>query len=478
MTRLGGLVLVVALLAAACTAGDGTGTEPSAQEVAPTATVTAVTAEPEPTPPPEPTLAREESEATEGQAEPATLRAETLEGVLDVVLATINGERDLSEDDYTSFFDETFTQQVPYGAFQGLNAQLADTAPWIVIEPLEQSRQSGAFLVEDKAGDRFTVTIALADGQVSTLFLQPFVEPPSGLGEALTLLDETGEFAYLVAEVTNDDECRPVDERDAERMMPLGSVFKLLVLGGVVDAVAGGELSWDDPVTIRDELDSYPSGVTQDVPAGETLTVRELAVQMISISDNTATDHLLHLVGRETVEAAQSRWGLADSEPNVPFLSTKELFQIKLTPELRDAYLGADVAGRRSMLADLAEVPLPPIDELGTSWFEPIEIDTLEWFATPRDICRILGRLALDDQARSILESDPGPPSERWARIGFKGGSEPGVLAAAWIVSDDDGRTFTVTGGVWNPEQAFDPTSVVAAFATLRDEFELTSSAD
>ena len=50
---------------------------------------------------------------------------------------------------------------------------------------------------------------------------------------------------------------------------------------------------------IRDELDSLPSGTTQDEPPGTGLPVRELALRMIAMSDNTATDHLIDLVGRD-----------------------------------------------------------------------------------------------------------------------------------------------------------------------------------
>jgi len=65
------------------------------------------------------------------------------------------------------------------------------------------------------------------------------------------------------------------------------------VLDAVVDAVGDGSLSWDDDVQVRDELDSYQSGITQDDRPGTLLTVRVMAERMIEISDNAATNHLM-----------------------------------------------------------------------------------------------------------------------------------------------------------------------------------------
>jgi hypothetical protein len=471
MTRLGGLLLALVLVLAAC----GGGSDPVAAEPEPAATEPEPPATPEPTvePTAEPTV--EPTAVPTADAAPDSLRAESVDQVLDVVLDTINGDRELSEADYESFFAPSFRGLVPYVAFGDVNAQLSPLAPWTLVEPLLQAPSAARFLVESVAGDRFSVDIRITDEGVTDLLLQPWTEPPSNLDEALTLLEDSGEFAYLIAEITPDNECRRIEERDADRPMPLGSVFKLLVLGAVVDEVEAGRISWDDPVTIQDELDSYPSGVTQDVPAGETMTVQELAGEMISISDNTATDHLLHLVGRDTVEAAQAAWGIEDPSRNQPFLSTKELFQIKLDPELRDRYLAADVDERRSILSELESVPLVPLEELGTDWSAPIEIETLEWFATPADICRVLARLALDAEARAILELEPGPlppDPERWARVGFKGGSEPGVLAAAYLLTDTDGRTFTLTTAVWNTDRVLDGFALGGALTELLDGFD------
>ena len=149
---------------------------------------------------------------------------------------------------------------------------------------------------------------------------------------------------------------------------------------------------------------------------------------MISISDNTATDHLLFLVGRAAVEQAVGDYGHSAPERNIPFLSTAELFVLKLAERsdvpgapgaVGAAYLVADEAGRRAILAD--EVPRYPVGDLVlTGWDLPIAVDGLEWFASPLDLCRVMVHLHRDPEAARILAINPGLPDEagRWTSVG------------------------------------------------------------
>ena len=177
--------------------------------------------------------------------------------------------------------------------------------------------------------------------------------PPASLDQVADQVDQFGSTAaFLAAEVDEGGVCQPITAVGERSAMPLGSVFKLYVLGAVATAIDDGSLSWDEPVVIRDELDSLPSGVTHDEPAGSTLTVEELASRMIAISDNTATDHLIDLVGRDQVEAALSVYGHSDPSITVPFLTTRELFVLRSDLELLERYGDADEDARRALLAE------------------------------------------------------------------------------------------------------------------------------
>ena len=91
--------------------------------------------------------------------------------------------------------------------------------------------------------------------------------------------------------------------------------------------------------------------------------------------------------------------------------------------------------------------------------------------ASPRDVCRALARLARSDDARALLAEKPGVPAQsgRWEYIGFKGGSELGVLAVAWMVGDAEGRQYVLAGGVANDTVAIPEQAAVAALSYLRD---------
>ena len=79
---------------------------------------------------------------------------------------------------------------------------------------------------------------------------------------------------------------------------------------------------------------------------------------MISISDNTAADHLIHFLGRRAVERQQRRFGMKRPRVNEPFLTTRELFQLKLNdyPSLAVPYEHLDREDRRDTLP--ADIPL------------------------------------------------------------------------------------------------------------------------
>ena len=306
-------------------------------------------------------------------------------------------------------------------------------------------------------------------GRISDLVFQPDLRDPPQTLDALTeQLAAVGQTtAYLRADIAADGTCTPVAQLDADRVMPIASVAKLYVLGAVAHAIEQARIGWDTAVPIRDELDSLPTGRTQDERAGSSLSVRELAQRMIEQSDNTATDHLIHLVGRPAVETALVDLGHADPSITAPFLTTRELFTIKADPTLLRRYEGADEAQRRALLdTDVAAAALPTIGEFGTA---PRAVMTVEWLASPADICRAL--VALHGLAAKpelqpigeILAANPGAIIDRniAPTVWFKGGSEPGVFFASWLATRPDGGVTVVAGGV------ADPTSNVEADPTL-----------
>jgi len=409
------------------------------------------------------------------EAEPDDLIAiESAPDAFGMVMGWLAGE-ELSEPDYEVLFAVGFRDQVSYDQFVSGLEQVGESGPWRSVEKQVETDTEVTKIIETPSedGERLSVGLTVSDGQIDTLWFRPggSFDPPDTIEEAVLRLEAMGTLRYAVFDQSGGT-CAVVSDQGADEPMALGSVFKLYVLFAIQLAVDAGELDWTDPITIRDELDSFPGGTTQDVEPGTTLTIRELAELMISISDNTATDHLIDVVGRDAVEAAVVAAGHATPELLVPFLKTRELFVLKtvFTQAERRAYIAADSEARRDLLdTTVAKTPLGSLADL--VWPGPIDIDTLEWFGSPIDVCRVLSALASSAESREILAINPGVPAPavRWEYIGFKGGSEPGVLAMSWFVESPLGDSYVVAGSVTNTETVLNETEVINLLAAIRD---------
>ena len=240
-----------------------------------------------------------------------------------------------------------------------------------------------------------------------------------------------------------------------DKAMPLGSAFKLWVLGEVAREVGAGERKWSDVVPIGPA--SLPSGITQNWPAGSPVTVQTLATLMISISDNTATDTLVSLEGDRLDDFVTK----AGAPGLAPMLTTRQMFALKspanadlaaqwatsLTPSARRTLLDRNAARLRT-------TPVDPMMFAG----RPTKIDTLEWFASPAETAGILDWLRRQggETPLSLLAINPGiDPATRgkFDYVGFKGGSEPGVVTLNFLVRRKDGRWLAIAAG-WHRNDA------------------------
>lgn len=253
---------------------------------------------------------------------------------------------------------------------------------------------------------------------------------------------------------------------------PIGSSFKFYVLGTLAQQVEAGTLNWEQIVKIEEAHKSVPGGDLRFVADGTPFTMRYLAERMMQKSDNTATDTMIYLVGREHVEAMLSTMGHHDPSLNIPLLTTREFAFMKLarTQAENDAYFAASVAERRQMLADVIDkMPYSLLAE--TSQEKPIDINRLEWLASRMDLANAVTWLhaaSLRDGLKPVseiiaLETQLKFDGAVWPYVGFKGGSELGVLSGTWLMERNDGRFFILSTGFANPDADIDVPSAVAA---------------
>ena len=353
----------------------------------------------------------------------------------------------------------------------------------------DTSDQSLLALVE---GHRAKLTIGMntepGSGKISGFQFTPLVdappEPPASWQSVEASIANLAPRAqYLVARV-DDGTCAKLHGVATSERLALGSSSSLYVLAELAHQVAEGKLSWDTPITIQDSLKSLPTGELQDLSPGTQLSLRRVAEKMIAISDNTAADHLIHLLGRENIEAQQAEVGHQAPELNTPFLATRELFlfRLELGESVTASYLSRDVDDRRSFLSDL-DGQMPRLENTA-GWFLPRGIEQIEWFASSEDLCRLMLSLQRSSEQpglaplRDVLSQDPGLAidTQTFPYVAFKGGSEPGVINLTWLAERRDGSRFFVSIGLNDPTAPILDTGTVLRSAL--DIFQLLGAAD
>jgi beta-lactamase class A len=265
----------------------------------------------------------------------------------------------------------------------------------------------------------------------------------------------TGRSGILVRRLNDPDpRAPPLLSIKAGESFAIGSAFKLWVLAEASRATAAGERRWSDVVPLGQK--SLPSGMTQNWPSGSLVTLQTLATLMISISDNTATDTLARALGRSKVDAAVVMTGHSRPDLTTPVLTTNEAFALKIdaNADLRRAFVGGSIAERRKILnanqRRLATDALP----LAKFAAGPLFIDQIEWFASPLDLSNTLDwfRRAAGPEVRAILAVNPGiaqGDAARFAYVGYKGGSEVGVISMNLLIQTKSGIWYSVTAS-WN----------------------------
>lgn len=375
---------------------------------------------------------------------------------IDALPAIINGTGD-----FEAYFAPAFKAQVPKTQFDQLGQQLKTQFGAAVKVEKVIATSAHAATVElgfEKGVGSVNIVIDPAPPHRVTGLLITRVEPRDDtiakIEAEIRALPGTAAFGVYAL----GDGVTPVNEMAGTQRLPIGSAFKLWVLAEAARQVNTGTRKWSEVVTLGSS--SMPSGITQRWPAGAPVTLHTLATLMISISDNTATDTLLTALGRDKVDAVVAETGVADPAATLPLLTTMELFQLKApaNADLAAKWKAAGPDARRNLLADdRARLAATKIDP-GMFGGKPLAPD-IEWFASPRDEASVLNWLRTKggETALAILAVNPGTPSGAlFDYVGFKGGSETGVIFTSWLVKTKKGNWYAITGGWTRTDAAVD----------------------
>jgi beta-lactamase class A len=107
-------------------------------------------------------------------------------------------------------------------------------------------------------------------------------------------------------------------EHNAERQFRAASVVKIPLMIEVFRQAERGAFSLEDRHTVLPEQKTPGSGVLLHLHTGVEMTVNDLLYLTISISDNTATNMLIDLVGMQAVNDTMHALGMRDSNLRRP----------------------------------------------------------------------------------------------------------------------------------------------------------------
>jgi beta-lactamase class A len=289
-----------------------------------------------------------------------------------------------------------------------------------------------------------------ADGFVDRFAVK--LEPPkiTDWRDIDAVLAKTGaRYSYQVSKV-NDGKCDAIAGTNADLSLPLASIMKLYVLLAVADAVKAGTVHWTDQLTITDEAKKVGSATLAGLPSGTQVSVRKAAQEMISASDNMATDLLIERLTPAAIVRALVEAGHHDPASMTPFPTMHELFSIGWgKPDLREQWKQASPQVRAQLLEQTNSRPYDP-DPARTG--TPASTYGAEWYGSAADICRVHAALQATATGaaapvRDILSHVRGIDldSSKWPYIGAKAGNLPGDMTFSWYAVDRTGQPWVVS---------------------------------
>ena len=389
----------------------------------------------------------------------------------------------LSTSEISGHFDATFLTQISPAQLNAALSTLSETGS-LKLLGLSHLGPTSLMALVSFGTTAYDATLGVDDsGLIDTLLFRPALgaAPTTWTGIDRKLSAIAPGVSFLAARLKPDGTCTAVHSVESSMPRPLGSMFKLFVLGALANAIRAHTVSWTQEVTVTAALNVGGSGTLQNEPDGTSLTVEQVALDMISESDNTGADILIGLLGRSAVEAQVRKWSAHPALDN-PFLTVSELFALHYAhfPAMAAHYVALKPKARAAYLSSTVD-KVPSSDEIAAT--APRDINTVEWFASPDDLCRAFGGLrALQSEPGlgplgTILSTNNGGiglSSTTWPTIWFKGGSESGVLTLGYLARDEQGHTYVVIALTENPARSLGPTAtdqlvqvVVGAFGIL-----------
>lgn len=378
---------------------------------------------------------------------------------------------------YDDYFAPSFLAAVPEAQLKAISDQfITQNGKPLKVVAVEPNGPNGATIKIEYEKAIATADIAIestAPNKIVGLLVRGFEikgDTPAKIDADFAALP--GKAGYLVEKIGADGKRQQIAGRATGQQFAIASTFKLYVLAELASQVQAGRRSWSDVVPILDS--NYSSPATQNWPRSTPVTLQTLATWMISVSDNAATDALIRVLGREAIEEKLATIGHSAPDKTLPMLTTVEAFALKSNTALRTRFEQATEAQQRDLLAkEAAALKYERIDitALGSG---PAAIDSIEWFASPADIANLLENIRRTENqtALEVMAVNKGlPPTSaaKWQYLGYKGGSEPGVISMSFLAQSKEGDWYAISGSWNNAAKEVDINAFTALMARLMD---------
>ncbi len=200
---------------------------------------------------------------------------------------------------------------------------------------------------------------------------------------------------------------------DIDRVFLSASIIKIPIIIEVFRQAELGMLKLNNPAEIAPGMRVGGSGIIQELSDNTQLSIRDLAVLMITLSDNTATNVLIDLTGIENINTTIQELGLKNT------ILERKMMDYRARKEGKDNYTTARDMGE--LLEKIHSGKIPGLSRSSTE-----------------EILRILTRQVYRDCLSFYI------PEKLWKNIGSKTGTLDGIIHDASIFDLEQARYVLV----------------------------------
>jgi len=249
---------------------------------------------------------------------------------------------------------------------------------------------------------------------------------------------------------------------NGEMLFPTASVFKIPVILEFFRQVDAGKISLEQQIVLS-ERDKVPgSGVLKELSEGMPVSYKDLLSLMMIVSDNTATDLVVEIVGFENINNAMRKLGLKNTK--VTKYCRQILFDLVGVNNLEIEEMTLDVFKEAAENSDYAG-----------SWSLEVEDNDV---STPDEMTRLLELIAIGEAAskescQAILDimskcqtgtyRIPKYLPQKKVVLQRKTGSLPGIRNdVGVIIIKETGEKYALTCFTKNAEDIYEAEETIA----------------